>query len=145
MVASPVYPTSDVVPRRSLLGSSLLAAGAVTVLGLAMLEWAIPFWGSFVVGAMVSYVATDLILRSLLKAAPGWVKVMGHNVFTTRANAYWTLLVFVVVIAPTVAYAIETILPEMEGVLPYPKVTGPLFLAVGAVSALVGDLLAQVR
>ena len=117
----------------------------MTVLGLTVLELAVPFWGAFVVGAMVSYVATDFILRSVLRAAPGWVKVMGHHVFTTRANAYWTLLVFVVVISPTVAYAIDTGLPALEAELPYPHITGPLILAIGAVGALVGDLYAQVR
>jgi hypothetical protein len=128
------------------MASNLAAACTVTILGLLVLELAFPFWGAFAVGAVLSYVATDLLVGLFVQLGPNWVKVIGgRNLFTTKANAFWALLIFVVVISPLVSFLTDYVLPALRDIFPDPAVLVPLVVATLPVAALVTDLLWRTR
>lgn len=130
---------------RWILGRSLPLAWATSAVAFMVTQLISPFWGAFAVSAALSYVASDLLISFFVKFGPNWVKVGGNRFFTTRANAFWVFLIFVVVFSPIVAFTVEYAIPLFYATLTLPALVDAATLSALAPLAVAGDVLYQVR
>lgn len=86
-------------------GAFLATSVALFVIGL-LFEPALDY--TFL--ATTTYVATDIVLGYVFKTGSGprsgWIKVLGRVRFATRADGYYLLLVFILIISPVLAIGI---------------------------------------
>ena len=130
---------------RWIFGRSLALACAMSAAAFMVAQLISPFWGTFAVSAALSYVASDLLISLFVEFGPKWVKVFGNPPFTTRANAFWTFLIFVVVFSPIVAFTVEYAIPLFYVTITLPALCDTATLSVLAPLAIAGDVLYQMR
>lgn len=63
--------------------------------------------------ATTTYVGTDIVLGVVFKTGSGprsgWIKVLGRGRFASRADGYYVLLAFILVIAPVLAIGVAAL------------------------------------